>query len=74
MMEAVLSNADHPEYGVVTIPLPLAQDQYDNCIELLEKMGIGNATKQDCKIMEISSAFPVLKRVEMLKVNLDELD
>ena len=70
MMEAVLSNADHPEYGVVTIPFPLAQDQYDDCIELLEKLGIGNATKRDCKVMEISSAFPVLKRVEMLKVNI----
>ena len=74
MMEAVLSNADHPEYGVVTIPFPLAQDQYDDCIELLEKLGIGNATKRDCKVMEISNAFPVLKRVEMLKVNIDELD
>ena len=45
MMEAVLSNADHPEYGVVTIPFPLTQDQYDDCIELLEKLGIGNSTK-----------------------------
>ena len=42
--------------------------------ELLEKLEIGSATKQDCKVLEISSAFPVLKRTEMLTVNLDELD
>lgn len=30
MIEAVLSNADHPEYGVVTIPLPIPREQYDH--------------------------------------------
>ena len=74
MMQVILSNSKHPEYGQATIPLPLAQDQYEDCVELLEKLEIGSATKQDCKVLEISSAFPVLKRMEMLAVNLDELD
>ena len=74
MMQVILSNSKHPEYGQATIPLPLAQDQYEDCVELLEKLEIGSATKQDCKVVEISSAFPVLKRMEMLTVNLDELD
>ena len=74
MMLVILSNSKHPEYGQATIPLPLAQDQYEDCVELLEKLEIGSATKQDCKVLEISSAFPVLKRTEMLTVNLDELD
>ena len=74
MMQVILSNSKHPEYGQATIPLPLAQDQYEDCVELLEKLEIGSATKQDCKVMEISSTFPVLKRMEMLTVNLDELD
>ena len=74
MMQVILSNSKHPEYGQATIPLPLAQDQYEDCVELLEKLEIGSATKQDCKVLEISSAFPVLKRTEMLTVNLDELD
>ena len=73
-MQVILSNPKHPEYGQATIPLPLAQDQYEDCVELLEKLEIGSATKQDCKVLEISSAFPVLKRMEMLTVNLDELD
>ena len=74
MMQVILSNSKHPEYGQATIPLPLAQNQYEDCVELLEKLEIGSATKQDCKVLEISSAFPVLKRMEMLTVNLDELD
>ena len=74
MMQVILSNSKHPEYGQATIPLPLVQDQYEDCVELLEKLEIGSATKQDCKVLEISSAFPVLKRMEMLTVNLDELD
>ena len=73
-MQVILSNPKHPEYGQVTIPLPLPRDQYDDCVELLKKLEIGSATEQDCQVMEISSAFPVLKRMEMLTVNLDELD
>ena len=73
-MQVILSNPKHPEYGQVTIPLPLPRDQYDDCVELLKKLEIGSATEQDCQVMEISSAFPALKRLEMLTVNLDELD
>ena len=73
-MQVILSNPKHPEYGQVTIPLPLPRDQYDDCVELLKKLEIGSATEQDCQVMEISSAFPALKRLEMLTVNLDDLD
>lgn len=74
IMQAVLGNASHPEYGVATIPLPIPREQYDHCIELLETLGIGNARERDCKVMELDGPFPVLKRLEMLTVNLDELD
>lgn len=74
IMQAVLGNASHPEYGVATIPLPIPREQYDHCIELLEALEIGNARKRDCKVMELDGPFPVLKRLEMLTVNLDELD
>ena len=43
MMEAVLSNADHPEYGVATIPLPIPRNQYDHCVALLEALEIGES-------------------------------
>ena len=32
MFQAVLSNRDHPEYGVATIPFPIPHDQYAHCI------------------------------------------
>ena len=74
MFQAVLSNRDHPEYGVATIPFPIPHDQYAYCIELLEALEIGDAVKADCKVEEIDSFFSVLKRTEMLTVNVEELN
>ena len=74
MFQAVLGNRDHPEYGVATIPFPIPHDQYAYCIELLEALEIGNAVKADCKVEEIGSFYTVLKRTEMLTVNMEELN
>ena len=73
MIQAVLSNPSHPEYGVATIPLPIPRDQYAHCMELLEALEIGDAVKADCKVEEVDSFYTVLKRVEMLTVNVEEL-
>ena len=74
MMQAVLSNASHPEYRVATIPFPIPREQFDHCIELVEALEIGNASARDCHVDEIRSAWPVLTRLEGRTVNLDELD
>ena len=74
MMSAVLSNPGHPEYGVATIPFPIPRDQYAHCIELLEALEIGDAVKMDCKVEKIDSFYTVLKRTEMLTVNVEELN
>ena len=74
MFQAVLSNPDHPEYGVATIPFPIPRDQYAHCMELLEALEIGDAVKADCKVEEVDSFFSVLKRTEMLTVNVEELN
>lgn len=74
MMEAVLSNADHPEYGVATIPLPIPRNQYDHCVALLEALEIGDASEADCRLDSLDSAWPVLNQLVCTKVNLDELD
>ena len=66
MMSAVLSNPNHPEYGVATIPFPIPRDHYAYCMELLETLEIGDAVKADCKVEEVDSFFSVLKRTEML--------
>ena len=74
MIQAVLSNPSHPEYGVATIPFPIPHDQYAHCMELLEALEIGDAVKADCKVEKIDSFYTVLKRAEMLTVNVDELN
>ena len=74
MIQAVLGNPSHPEYGVVTIPFPIPHDQYAHCMELLEALEIGDAVKADCKVEEIDSFYTVLKRTEMRTVNVEELN
>ena len=74
MIQAVLSNPSHPEYGVTTIPFPIPHDQYARCMELLEALEIGDAVKTDCKVTKIDSFYTVLKRTEMLTVNVEELN
>ena len=74
MIQAVLSNPSHPEYGVATIPFPIPRDQYAHCMDLLEALEIGDAVKADCKVEKVDSFYTVLKRVEMRTVNVDELN
>ena len=74
MIQAVLGNPHHPEYGVATIPFPIPHDQYAHCMELLEALEIGDAVKADCQVQEINSFYSVLKRTEMLTVNVEELN
>ena len=74
MIRAVLSNPSHPEYGVATIPFPIPHDQYAHCMELLEALEVGDAVKADCKVEKIDSFYTVLKRTEMLTVNVEELN
>ena len=74
MIQAVLGNPNHPEYGVATIPFPIPRDQYAHCMGLLEALEIGDAAKADCKVTKIDSFYTVLKRTEMLTVNVEELN
>ena len=59
MVQAVLSNRDHLEYGVATIPFPIPRDQYAHCMELLEALEIGDALKADSMIAGIDSDRPI---------------
>ena len=74
IIQAVLGNPNHPEYGVATIPFPIPHDQYTHCMELLEALEIGDAVKSDCQVQEINSFYSILKRTEMLTVNVEELN
>ena len=43
-------------------------------MDLLETLEIGDAVKADCKVEKIDSFYTVLKRTEMLTVNVEELN
>ena len=74
MATVVLSNPKFPEEGQVTIPLPIPQDEYEHCIELLDALCIGDAKYKDCQIDTIDSGYQFLERLEGSCVNIDELD
>ena len=74
MMEAVLTSNAHPEYGEITISFPIPEKDYDQTLELLEELGIGDVLAQDCRVVKLESEYPVLERLEGAAVNVDELD
>ena len=74
LIKAIICDHDHPERGLVTVPLPIPKEQYDQYIERVRALGIGDPLKKDCMVMELDSFFSVLKITEGRCVNLDELD
>lgn len=73
-MNLVLSNARHPEYGVMTAPFPIPAEEYDRIIEMLAALEIGDAIRRDCRVDQVSDEYPILKRLERNAVNIDEMD
>ena len=73
-MEATLSNKDRPEYGSVTVPLPIPPEEYDLWLGLLQKMEIGDPLAQDCRVEALINAPPILDCLPGQQVNVDELD
>ena len=74
VIKAVLSNPQRPECGQITIPFPIPVDQYDQTIEMLRAMGLGEPVDQDCKVNVIDSHYSVLGTLEGTRVNVDQLD
>lgn len=74
MIQAVLSNHDHPEYGVATIPFPIPDNEYEDVVAMLTALGIGDVMGRDCRVDAIKGSVPILKRLEEAAVNVDELD
>ena len=73
-IKAALYNADHLEYGLVTIPFPIPQDQYNDTIKMLEALDIGDPRAKDCMVEEIEGCVPSLKCLEGHRINVDEFD
>ena len=73
-MIAIISNRSRPDYGKVTVPIPIPDEQYDQVIGKLESFKFGDFIACDCHLDEILDCPPVLKRLEGTQVNIDELD
>ena len=69
-----MENSSYPEYGVVRIPFPIPRESYDTYMEKLREMELGDVREKDCKIVSILSDYAVLRQIEGLNVNVDELD
>lgn len=71
---ATVENSSRPEYGVTMIPFPIPREAYDSNMEKLRSMEIGDPLKQDCRVVSVVSDYSVLKPLEIMTVNVDELD
>ena len=74
VIKAVLSNPQCPGYGQITVPFPIPDQEYDQTMELLSGLEIGDALEQDCRVIELDSWYGVLDVLEGTTVNVDELD
>ena len=74
ILQCVLSNGAHPEYGQAMVPFPIPAGDYGRTLALLAGMGLGDPLSRDCLVDELNSGFPILKRLEKVGANLDEMD
>lgn len=74
MFQTVLSNKDHMEYGMVTVPFPIPEDQYADITRMLEVLHVGSELSRDCMVESVEGDWPVLNVLAGREVNLDELD
>ena len=73
-MKVMLCNGDRPELGVATIPLPIPDEEYAHCMELLNALEIGDVRAHDCYLDQISDGPPSLFMLEGTMINVDEMD
>lgn len=74
MIQTIISNAEYPEYGQATISFPIKENDYPNVVNLLRSMGLGDSLERDCRVDEVCGDWPILKRLEKVAINLDEMD
>jgi hypothetical protein len=72
MIEAILANHQQQDLPPVPVCFPIAD--YMGIYENLQAIGIGSATERDCLVTSIEGSYPILKRLEKVAINVDELD
>ena len=74
IFKAILSSQASPGYGQATIHFPIPDSDYDLVIRMLEDIGVGSPTAQDCRVVGLEGLYPTLKRLNGQAINVDELD
>lgn len=74
IFKATLSGQASPGYGQATIHFPIPDSDYDLVIRMLEDIGVGSPTAQDCRVVGLEGLYPTLKRLNGQAINVDELD
>lgn len=74
IFKATLSGQASPGYGQATISFPIPDSDYDLVIRMLEDIGVGSPTAQDCRVVGLEGLYPTLKRLNGQAINVDELD
>ncbi|WP_097003991.1 hypothetical protein [Lacrimispora amygdalina] len=72
MIQVMLSNPKRTNLLPVSVCFPISK--YKDVYTRLEAVGIGSATERDCHVTEIVEVLLILKRLEKVSVNVDELD
>lgn len=71
VIQAALSNTQHPECGQVTISFPIPIGQYNKTIAMLQAIDLDFSVNRDCKVDEINSRYRVLNSIERLQCPAD---
>lgn len=74
MIQTIVSNANAPEYGQATISFPIREEDYPSVVNMLQRMDLGDPLERDCRVDEVCGDWPILKRLEKVAINLDEMD
>jgi len=58
IFKAILSSQASPGYGQATISFPIPDSDYDLVIRMLEDIGVGSPTAQDCRVVGLEGLYP----------------
>ena len=72
MIEAMLANRQRPDLPPVPVCFPIAD--YFGIYKNLQAIRIGSVKERDCLVTSIEGSYPILKRLENVAINVDELD
>ena len=74
MIQFIFSNSHRPEYGQATVSFLIREEEYPSVVSMLQRMDLGDPLERGCRVDEVNGDWPILKRLEKVAINLDEMD